>query len=152
MFGIDAFEHWNTNYYERNTFPGRPVEEKWPNRPWDSRTYMDFHGEGQLVYPGPEGICIPSLRLEVFRDGMDDYEYLYRLKELIEKCETELPEVDLTDFRKLLRVEDYLLIKYPKELTFTQENTIRYPDQPERFLEARDKLAGAIEKLQNILK
>jgi hypothetical protein len=151
MFGIDAFEHWSTNSYSRNTFPGEPVSEKWPNRLWDSRTYMNFHGEGQLVYPGPEGVCIPSMRLEIFRDGMDDYEYLYRLRELIEKCETEQLELDLTEFRKLLRVEDYLLIKYPRELTMTQENTIRYPDQPERFLEARIRLAEAIEDLQDIL-
>jgi hypothetical protein len=151
MFGIDAFEHWSTISYSRNTFPGKPVTEKWPNRLWDSRTYMNFHGEGQLVYPGPDGICIPSLRLEVFRDGMDDYEYLYLLKELIERCEKEHAEINLTEFRKLLRVEDYLLIKYPKELTFTQENTIRYPDQSERFFEARNKLANAIEKLQDIL-
>ena len=82
---------------------------------------------------------------------MDDYEYLYRLHELIERCEKEDPEVDLTEFRKLLRVEDYLLIKYPKELTFTQENTIRYPDQPERFFEARNNVANAIQRLQDIL-
>jgi hypothetical protein len=151
MFGIDAFEHWSTNSYSRNTFPGEPVSEKWPNRLWDSKTYMNFHGEGQLVYPGPDGVCIPSLRLEVFRDGMDDYEYLYKLKELIEKCEAERADIDLTEYRKLLRVEDYLLIKYPKELTFTQENTIRYPDQPERFFEARNKLANAIEELLDIL-
>jgi hypothetical protein len=82
---------------------------------------------------------------------MDDYEYLYRLRELIEKCETGQVQVDLNEFRKLLRVEDYLLIKYPRELTMTQENTIRYPDQPERFLEARIRLAEAIEDLQDIL-
>ncbi len=151
MFGIDAFEHWSTNSYSRNTFPGEPLSEKWPNRLWDSRTYMNFHGEGQLVYPGPEGVCIPSMRLEIFRDGMDDYEYLYKLRELIEKCEAEQVDVDLTEFRKLLRVEDYMLIKYPRELTMTQENTIRYPDQPERFLEARNRMAKAIEELQKIL-
>jgi len=152
MFGIDAFEHWSTNYYARNTFPGKPLADKWPNRLWDSRTYMNFHGEGQLVYPGPGGVCIPSLRLEVFRDGMEDYEYLYRLKELIERCENEHAEVDLAEYRKLLRVEDYLLIKYPKELTFTQENTIRHPEQPERFFNARQEIASAIETLQKILR
>jgi len=151
MFGVDAFEHWSTISYSRNTFPEKPVSEKWPNRLWDSRTYMNFHGEGQLVYPGPNGKCIPSMRLEIFRDGMDDYEYLYRLRELIEKCEKEHAEVDLIELRKLLMVEDYLLIKYPKELTFTQENTIRYPGQPEKFFSARYKLASAIEKLQDIL-
>ncbi len=151
MFGVDAFEHWSTNSYSRNTFPGEPVSSKWPNRLWDSRTYMNFHGEGQLVYPGPNGVCIPSMRLEVFRDGMDDYEYLYKLNELIGRCEQEKPEKDLTEFRNLLNVEDYMLIKYPKEYTMTQENTIRYPNEPERFFETRERLADAIIELQNIL-
>jgi len=151
MFGVDAFEHWSTNYYWRNTHPGKPMNEKWPNTKWDSRTYMDFHGEGQLVYPGPDGACIPSLRLEIFRDGMDDYEYLYRLKELLEKCEQKNISIDLNPYRQLLKLEEYLLVKYPEDLTMTQENTIRYPDQPLRFFETRDNLAIAIEELQDLI-
>jgi hypothetical protein len=152
MFGVDAFEHWSTTYFWRNTHAGKPVSEKWPNKPWDSRTFMDFNGEGQLVYPGPDGTCISSMRLEIFRDGMDDYEYLYRLRELIEKCETDNAQVDLGQFRQLLKVEEYLLVKYPKDFTMTQENTIRYPDEPGRFFETRSKLASAIEELQQIIK
>jgi hypothetical protein len=152
MFGVDAFEHWSTNHFWRNTLAGKPMSGKWPNRPWDSRTYMDFHGEGQLVYPGPNGECIPSMRLEIFRDGMDDYEYLYILRDLIEKCEKENIEVELNDYQQLLKVEEYLLVKYPKDLTMTQENTIRYPNQPERFFKTRNKLASAIQDLQKVLK
>ena len=152
MFGVDAFEHWSTNYFWRNTQKGKSMNEKWPNRRWDSRTYMDFHGEGQLVYPGPNGRCIPSMRLEIFRDGMDDYEYLHRLRALIDQCEQRKVNIDLISFKQLVKVEEYLLIKYPEDYTATQENTIRYPDQPQRFIEVRNKLATAIEELQEMLK
>jgi hypothetical protein len=41
-----------------------------------------------------------------------------------------------------------MLKKYPMEVKETQENTILFPDQPERILEAREKMAEAIEKLK----
>jgi hypothetical protein len=73
MYGVDGFEHWSTNYFWRNVKKGQPMDQKWPNVPWDSRTYYYFNGEGQLVYPGPDGVPYSSVRLENFRDGMEDY-------------------------------------------------------------------------------
>ena len=89
-----------------------------------NNTQWGQNGNGLLYYPGPEG-PIPSLRLEVLRDGLEDYEYLYLLKvivgtvramglearagELLKEAE-ELAEVDaslarsMTDFTKDARV------------------------------------------------
>jgi hypothetical protein len=124
------------------------MDQKWPNVPWDSRTYFYFNGEGQLVYPGPEGEIYSSVRLENFRDGMDDYEYLYKLKELLSKYEGNMTDPELKSYRQLLYPEDYLLHKYPREIKRTLENTLRYPDQPEKILDTREKIAKAIEQLQ----
>ena len=148
MYGVDGFEHWSSNYYWRNVKKGKPLDEKWPNVPWDSRTYYYFNGEGQLVYPGPDGIPYSSVRLENFRDGMDDYEYLYKLKELLSKYEGNNTDPELNAYRQLLYPEDYLLYKYPRKIKVTLENTLRYPDQPEKILDAREKIAMAIERLQ----
>ena len=147
MYGVDGFEHWSSNYYWRNVKKGKPMDEKWPNVPWDSRTYYYFNGEGQLVYPGPDGIPYSSVRLENFRDGMDDYEYLYILKELLIKYEGNSTDPELNEYRQLLYPEDYLLYKYPRKIKVTLENTLRYPDQPERILDTREKIAKAIEKI-----
>jgi hypothetical protein len=76
MYGLDGFEHWSTTYFWRNVHAGKPLDQKWPNVPWDARTYHNFHGEGHLVYPGRDGATYSSIRLENFRDGMEDYEYL----------------------------------------------------------------------------
>jgi hypothetical protein len=148
MYGVDGFEHWSTNYFWRNIHKGKPMDQKWPNIPWDSRTYYYFNGEGQLVYPGPEGDIYSSVRLENFRDGMDDYEYLYILRELLKKYDVNDSYPELKSYRQLLYPEDYLLQKYTREIKRTLENTLRYPEQPEKILETREKIAMAIEQLQ----
>ena len=150
MYGVDGFEHWSSNYYWRNVREGKPLDEKWPNVPWDSRTYYYFNGEGQLVYPGPDGIPYSSIRLENFRDGMDDYEYLYKLRELLSKYEGNNTDPELNAYRQLLYPEEYLLYKYPRKIKVTLENTLRYPDQPEKILDTREKIARAIEVIQKM--
>ena len=149
MYGVDGFEHWSSNYFWRNVKEGKPMNEKWPNVPWDSRTYYYYNGEGQLLYPGPDGVPYSSIRLENFRDGMDDYEYLFRLRELLAKFKDNTSDAKLNEYRQLLNPEEYLLYKYPRKIKVTLENTLRYPDQPERILETRQKIALAIEDLQN---
>jgi hypothetical protein len=51
--------------------------------PWLSQYQFTSNGDGNLVYPGLPGLPnmsthkpIPSLRLKLLRDGMEDYEYL----------------------------------------------------------------------------
>lgn len=148
MYGLDGFEHWSTTYFWRNVHAGKTMYQKWPNVPWDSRTYHYFNGEGQLIYPGPDGIPYSSIRLENFREGMEDYEYLYKLKELLSGIDKDTTNPELNAYRQLLNAEDYLLYKYPKNIRATLEHTLRYPDQPELFLESRQKIANAIEALQ----
>lgn len=148
MYGVDGFEHWSSNYFWRNVKEGLPMDQKWPNVPWDSRTYYYFNGEGQLVYPGPDGAIYSSVRLENFRDGMEDYEYLYKLRELLSRYENETTDPKLDEYRQLLYPEEYLLYKYPRKIKVTLENTLRYPDEPERILDAREKIAIAIEQLE----
>jgi hypothetical protein len=152
MYGVDGFEHWSSNYFWRNVKKGEPMDNKWPNVPWDSRTYYYYNGEGQLVYPGPAGATYSSIRLENFRDGMEDYEYLFLLRNLLSSAGNKIDNTEINRYRQLLKPEDYLLIKNPREIKVTLENTIRYPGQPERFLNARNEIAAAIERLQKLNK
>ena len=45
------------------------------------------HGDGSLFCAGPGGKPVPTIRLENFRDGLEDYAYVCILKEIIEKYE-----------------------------------------------------------------
>ena len=45
------------------------------------------NGDGYLTYVGPDGIPLPSLRLENFRDGLEDYAYAKLLEEKLREME-----------------------------------------------------------------
>jgi hypothetical protein len=59
----------------------------WPHHnPWRNLQYRCcYPGEGSLVYPGkPAGVqgVVPSIRLAWIRDGINDYAYVDRLRDL----------------------------------------------------------------------
>lgn len=141
-YGIDGFLYWDTtndgkyepdangNYsytYTRNAFEDVYVCDEWPA------------GDGFLVYQGRlrdgevnANTLVPSLRLEAFRDGMEDYEYLYLLREKYAATAEKLGvSVDAND---LLRVFYDNLYKSSSE----------YYSDGTRLTQTRKQLAAAI--------
>lgn len=73
--GVDGVLYWAANLFgAANCDPDRP--DRWPDVPWSMEGWPYPPGEGHLYYPGRGGSPWPSLRLENWRDGMEDYEYL----------------------------------------------------------------------------
>jgi hypothetical protein len=68
-YGITGLLYWTTVQWASD--PGRNV--------WDNPAFRgSYNGGGQLIYPGEEaGINgpLPTIRLKVLRDAMEDYEY-----------------------------------------------------------------------------
>ncbi|MCX7598249.1 MAG: DUF4091 domain-containing protein [Armatimonadetes bacterium] len=56
--------------------------KRWPDVPWNTFTFARFNGDGLLIYPGRNQTPLPSLRLEVIRDGIEDYDLLSLLRDL----------------------------------------------------------------------
>jgi hypothetical protein len=62
--------------------------DRWQRDPWTDPTYVHttsccYPGDGTLVYPGrPAGVVgvVPSVRLAMVRDGMDDFDYVALLR------------------------------------------------------------------------
>jgi hypothetical protein len=62
--------------------------DRWQRDPWVDPTYAYpdsccYPGDGTLVYPGrPAGVVgvVPSIRLAMVRDGMDDFDYVSLLR------------------------------------------------------------------------
>ncbi len=100
-------------------------------------------GDGQLLCAGPNG-PISTIRLENIRDGIEDYEYLWRLRALIEQARgLNLPPAQraaVARAERLLAVPDALL---------GDVNT--YSEDPGMLLEHRDRVAEAICRLQGIV-
>jgi hypothetical protein len=69
-WGIDGLLYWCTNYWPKT------LGDPWENMDTIGTAY---YGDGSLLYPGKKvGIDGPvsSIRLEVLRDSLDDYDYL----------------------------------------------------------------------------
>ncbi len=69
-YGVRGFLYWCVNWWP-NVDPFKDA----------ANTRWKQNGNGLLFYPGPEG-PVPSLRAEIFRDGMEDHAYLTLLSSL----------------------------------------------------------------------
>ena len=68
-YDIKGFLYWCVNWW-----PTVDPFESAKNSQWDQ------NGNGLLIYPGKNG-PLASIRMELFRDGMEDYEYIQILFE-----------------------------------------------------------------------
>lgn len=85
--GATGVLYWCVCWWDGLPGPGngQPAFPQVPIRFADHlATYKSFgdNGDGLLVWPGPDMTPYPSIRLEVVRDGIEDYEYLA----LLERC------------------------------------------------------------------
>ena len=86
-------------------------------------------GDGMLICAGPDG-PLTTVRLENVRDGIEDFEYWWMLRELAEKSPDKARETGAT---KLLDVPETLL-----------KSVTEYSEKPEDLYRARRELARAI--------
>ena len=115
----------------------------WRTDPWvePMNTEWQQNGNGSLFYPGADG-PVDSIRLEALRDGLEDYEYLYLLRRLVEEAERggvgvgTAPDDLLAQARALLEVGDDLVRGFGA-----------YTQDPVRLGGRREAIAEAIEEL-----
>ena len=75
LYDVSGLLYWCTTYWAQ-------TEDPWANM----ATWHGLYGDGSLLYPGKKvGIDGPvsSIRLEVIRDGLEDYKYLWLLEQKI---------------------------------------------------------------------
>ncbi len=70
-------------YYETTLWNDNKPMDSGPYTNWDART----NGDGNLIYLGPKGMPVPTIRLENYRDGMEDFAYAKILEDIIGKYE-----------------------------------------------------------------
>ena len=151
-YGAQGILYWGLNYWTgtrgktRVNWPTSP-EERWPKAPWVTNPCAVANGDGYSMYPGPNGAPLSSVRLEVMRDGMEDYEYLYLLDRLVRqlKRRSQAPQTKqiaglVKDAETLLKVDSALV-----------ESMVSYTDDPEVILAHRNRAATAIERLTAML-
>ena len=68
-------------YYAISIWNSRRCIEDGPFTDWDPRSWTTYHGDGSWTCAGPDGTPLPTIRLENFRDGLEDYAYAKILEE-----------------------------------------------------------------------
>jgi hypothetical protein len=144
---------WTTTWWTCSGLFG----DKYQN-PWDDpESYCDGakpgaisvwgNGDGRFLYPPNRKGCadqmtkyvegpVDSYRWDCFRDGLDDYEYLWMLRDAIEKKKGTAAAREAA--AKLLVVPD----------TIVGPETWRFNHKPTALLEWRHNVAEALEKLR----
>ncbi len=79
VYGIEGELYYDSDYCWASTCGGQ-------SDPWTSIYAFGGNGDGTLFYPGTVAkiggttpVPVPSIRLALIRDGMEDYEYLHAL-------------------------------------------------------------------------
>lgn len=142
-YRVPGFLYWTVNRWHMNLQDRSPAIQKridagkrWPEVPWRTQTTASFNGDGHLVYPGPGGKLLSSIRLESIRDGIDDYEYFHLLDSLVKQAEKN-PKTD-----KALLAKAAKLLEVKKGVVTSRTE---FTTDPRVMLDARRELAEIIE-------
>lgn len=67
-------------YYQITIWNSKRCITSGPFTDWDPRSWTRYHGDGSWTCVGPDGMPLPTIRLENFRDGLEDYAYALELE------------------------------------------------------------------------
>lgn len=138
--GLSGILYYALNLYILDPAFGKPDAPRWPDAPWHTVTFTN--GDGYLIYPGPDGKPWSSIRLEVIRNGIEDFDYLKLLEELTNRaalnpalCNTPV----VTKARELLEI--------PPEISSDWEHRTKDYSLLESY---RNQVAESIELLSRL--
>lgn len=154
IHGLNGILIWETSYW--NSPEASPVGEL--QNPWtqamswvtgygwiQGKQTIWGNGDGRMIYPENRDVnadksvydneAIPSLRLESIRDGIDDFEYLKILEQLVANSPN-------PKSAKVKRAKE--LLKIPTTIYKSEDS---YNKDPQSILKYRVRIAEAIESL-----
>lgn len=150
--GATGLLYWTVfwvNKLKNKAYEGKP---SFPDIPFDF-TYSQFYtdewchanGDGMMMYPGKNLEPLSSIRLEIIRDGIEDYEYFVILDKLIKEVE-EIPAYKSKGAQNLLNTARKLA-KVPDDIV---KSATVYTKNPELMISYRKQIADMIEQLMDI--
>lgn len=100
---ITGFLYWDIHMWRNNKQFVENLPPVWSE--WDS-THGENNGMGALFYPGPDGVSWPSMRAEVMRDGIEDYNFTRIAEELLASRTFADADGKVRALDKLQRIKD----------------------------------------------
>jgi len=158
-YGLEGLLVWQTVYWtSESAYPGEVVQNPWEDSmSWKSGYALPEggrepwgNGDGRFLYPpnrrpgldktkrleGP----VPSIRWELLRDGIEDYEYLWLLRAEVQRLKAAgAPPASYAEAERLLEV--------PAEVC---TSLTEFATTPEPIYAHRAKVAEAIEGLRGM--
>jgi hypothetical protein len=127
-FKPDGFLYYATMIWNSD----RPIG-KGPFTDWEPRSYGKFHGDGQWVCcGGPDLLPLATIRLENFRDGIEDLWYAELLRKKLESS----PDAPWAQ-----RAKELLAV--PRSVVDTLEN---YTDSEKDVYRWRNEMADILSR------
>jgi hypothetical protein len=126
-------------YYQISIWNSRKPIESGPFTDWDPRSWTTYHGDGSWTCVGPGGTPLPTLRLENFRDGLEDYAYHLCLEAAVAKAKA-ANSLSTERAEWLRQAEEALQV--PTEVV---SGLNAYTQKPEDVYRWRNRLAELIE-------
>jgi hypothetical protein len=78
----DGFLYYSLAFWNAN----KPIAAG-PFTSWNPVSWTTYHGDGSILCAGPGGKPVPTIRLENFRDGLEDFAAAVILEEIIRRRE-----------------------------------------------------------------
>jgi hypothetical protein len=125
-------------YYQVSIWNSRKPITSGPFTDWDPRSWTTYHGDGSWTCVGPDGTPLPTIRLENFRDGLEDYAYFCILEATVAKVEAS-PE--LREQRAEWLQAAKALLEVPADVA---ASLTEYTQDPAKVYRYRQALAQAI--------
>lgn len=111
-----------------------------PYTEWNPRSWRTSHGDGSWVCMREGRLPVPTIRLENYRDGLEDYAYVRILEETVRSKEE---RSDLTELDRQWLARARAALEIPKELV---ASLTEYSRDPTVLYAWREKLADLIEE------
>ena len=126
-------------YYQISIWNSRHCITSGPFTDWDPRSWTVYHGDGSWTCVGPDGTPLPTIRLENFRDGLEDFAYVKLLEQIISRLDAARnPDARMTAWLAKARTT----LEVPESLV---KSRTEYTRDPASIYDFRQKLAEAIE-------
>ena len=120
-------------YYQISIWNSKRCITSGPFTDWDPRSWTKYYGDGSWTCVGPDGTPLPTVRLENFRDGLEDYAYALLLEKKL-KSHAAPNDAWAKRARELLAV--------PRDVMDTLRN---YTGDPAAVYRWRDAMADLLE-------
>jgi hypothetical protein len=131
----DGFLYYSLTIWNDN----KPIETG-PFTPWNPVSWTTYHGDGSLLCSGPGGEPVPTIRLENYRDGQEDYAYVRILEEAVRRVEAQPAP---TAKQKQWLGEAKAALPVPESLVKTMSE---FSHDPARLYAWRDEIADLIDR------